>query len=527
MQEILINIEAGERRVAILRSKKLEWYFVERMAEQRIVGNVYKGKVSSVLNGMGAAFIECGLEKNGFLYVTDITTPAVDEDADFLDGSGNNAASKEPSGSRRYGKRSPALASGHKPTNKKSQDSSGPKISDILKKGQEITVQIVKEGIGTKGARITTHISLPGRYLVVMPMSKRVGVSRRIKSDEERTRLKGILRELKLPDNIGLVARTAAEGAHKRELLRDGRYLLDLYRKIEKIAKAKTAPALLFEELDLSSKTIRDFVTDETTKVIVDEKVEFKKLKSFAAKISPTLKNKIYFHKDHVPLFEKHNVEKEIDKLFERKVFLKCGGYITIEQTEGMIAIDVNSGRFTGKKNLEDTIFKVNQEAAEEVARQLRLRDIGGIVVIDFIDMESQKHRNDVFGKLRSGLRKDKARTHIVSLSELDIVEMTRQRVRRSLESVSYEECPYCRSKGMVKSEASMAIMAMRNLKTFLKTHRSRRQGVELIVHPNIAQRLVNEDAHSLDVLRKSFRRRITVVSDDNLHIEDVNLKSI
>jgi len=504
MQEILINIEAGERRVAILRSKKLEWYFVERIADQRIVGNVYKGKVSSVLNGMGAAFIECGLEKNGFLYVTDITTPAVDEDADFI-----------------------SPENGHKPYRKKSQGASGPKISDILKKNQDITVQIVKEGIGTKGARLTTHISLPGRYLVVMPMSKRIGVSRKIKSDEERVRLKGILRELKLPENVGLVARTAAEGANKRELLRDGRYLIDVYKKINKISKAKSSPALLFEELDLSSKTIRDFVTDDTTKVIVDEKVEFKKLKAFTGRMAPSLKNKIFFHKEHVPLFEKHKVEKEIDKLFERKVFLKCGGHITIEQTEGMIAIDVNSGRFTGKRNLEDTIFKVNVEAAEEIARQLRLRDIGGIVVIDFIDMESQGHRNEVFGKLRNTLRKDKARTNIVSLSELDLVEMTRQRVRRSLESVSYEECPYCKSKGMVKSESAMAIIALRKLKTFLKTHRSRRQNVELIVSPRIAQRLVHEDAHSLDVLRKLFRRRITVVSNDNLHVEDVEIESV
>jgi ribonuclease G len=496
MQDILINIEAGERRVAILRDKKLEWYFVERIAEKRIVGNVYKGIVTSVLNGMGAAFVDFGLGKNGFLYVDDIIPQEMDdEDAEPLP--------KEKHKKHRH---------------------HNTKISDIIKKGQEVLVQIEKESLGTKGARITTHISLPGRYLVLMPTSKRHGVSRKIKDDKERLRIKGILNEIKLPEEMGLVARTAAEGCDKRDFLRDVSYLLDTYNRISKAAKKEKAPALLFEEFDIGLKIIRDFLNQDTITVVADDKAEFKRLKAFTQRIVPKYRNKVHFHNDNIPLFEKHNIEKEIDKLFERKIFLKCGGYITIEQTEGMIAIDVNSGRFTGKKNLEDTIFKVNKEAAEEVARQLRLRDIGGIVIIDFIDMESSARRKETLSILQNALKKDKARTNIISFSELNIVEMTRQRVRKSLESVSYENCPYCQGKGMVKSDEAMVTSVLRKLRSFIKSNR-KKQVIEVCVHPRIAQRLVNQDAPAIDSLKRLFRRRVSVVSDDTLHIEEAKIK--
>ncbi len=499
MQEILINIEAGERRVAILRDKKLEWYFVERIAEKRIVGNVYKGSVSSVLNGMGAAFVDCGLEKNGFLYVDDITAPLIeDEDSGFF---------------------FPAHGSKHR--------NSKTKISEVIKKGQDVLVQITKEQLGTKGARLTTHISLPGRYLVLMPTSKRVGVSRRIKEDEERRRIKALLHEIKLPKDVGLIARTAAEGCNKRELVRDATYLLDVYKKISSASKRRKSPVLVFEEFDIALKIVRDFLSDDTTKVIVDEIQEFKRLKAFIGKIAPKYRNKMSFHKDHVQLFEKHNVEKEIDKLFERKIYLKCGGYITIEQTEGMIAIDVNSGRFTGKRNLEETIYKVNKEAAEEVARQLRLRDIGGIVIIDFIDMDVSSHKKEVYSILQNALRKDKAKTNLISFSELNIVEMTRQRVRKSLESGSYTNCAYCGGKGIVKSDSAIVISALRKIKSFLKVRRPRKMSIEIIVHPRIAQRLVTNDSAAVDKLKKVFKRRITVVSDDTLHTEEIKIKAV
>jgi ribonuclease G len=496
MQDILINIEAGERRVAILRDKKLEWYFVERITEKRIVGNVYKGVITSVLNGMGAAFVDCGLAKNGFLYVDDIIPQELSDDDIEL------PPDKRPKKHRR----------------------SNAKISDIVKKGQEVLVQIEKESLGTKGARITTHISLPGRYLVLMPTSKRNGVSRKIKDDKERLRIRGILNEIKLPEGMGLVARTAAEGCDKRDFLRDVSYLLDTYNRISKASKQEKAPVLLFEEFDIGLKIIRDFLNQDTVAVVVDDKAEFKRLKAFTQRIVPKYRNKVHFHNDNIPLFEKHNVEKEIDKLFERKIFLKCGGYITIEQTEGMIAIDVNSGRFTGKKNLEDTIFKVNKEAAEEVARQLRLRDIGGIVIIDFIDMESSARRKETLSMLQNALKKDKARTNIISFSELNIVEMTRQRVRKSLESVSYENCPYCQGKGMVKSDEAMVTSVLRKLRSFIKNNR-KKQVIEVYVHPRIAQRLVNQDAPAIENLKRLFRRRVSIVSDDTLHVEEAKIK--
>ncbi len=499
MQEILINIEAGERRVAILREKKLEWYFVERISKKRIVGNVYKGAISSVLNGMGAAFVDCGLEKNGFLYVDDITAPLIeDEDSGFF-----------------------FPANGHKHRTHKT------KISEIVKKGQDVLVQITKEPLGTKGARLTTHISLPGRYLVLMPTSKKIGVSRRIKDDDERKRIKALLQSIRLPKDTGVVARTAAQGCGKKEFTRDIKYLLDTYNKISAAAKKQKSPVLLFEEFDIALKVLRDFLSDDTTRVVVDEIHEFKRLKGFVSKITPSYRNKLRLHKEPVSLFEKYNVEKEIDKLFERKIYLKCGGFITIEQTEGMIAIDVNSGRFTGKKNLEDTIFKVNKEAAVEIARQLRLRDIGGIIIIDFIDMEISSHKKEIYSLLQNALEKDKARTNIISFSELNIVEMTRQRVRKSLQSVSYENCPYCDGRGMVKSDSAIAISALRKIKSVLKSGRSRRLRVEVVVHPRIAQRLVNDDSAAIEKLKRVFKRRISIVSDDTLHVEDVNIRTV
>jgi ribonuclease G len=494
MQDILINIEAGERRVAILRDKKLEWYFVERIKEKRIAGNVYKGIVTSVLNGMGAAFVDCGLEKNGFLYVDDIIPQEIDDE---------DAEPQERI---------------------KSHRKHNTKISDVVKKGQDVLVQVEKESLGTKGARLTTHLSLPGRYLVLMPTSKRNGVSRKIKDDKERARIRTIINNIKLPSNMGLVARTAAEGCDKRDFVRDANYLLDIYNKIHKASKKEKAPVLLFEEFDIGLKIIRDFLSDDTSTVMVDEKQEFRRLKAFTQRIIPKYRNRIAFHNGNIPLFEKYNVEKEIDKLFERKIFLKCGGYITIEQTEGMIAIDVNSGRFTGKRNLEDTIFKVNKEAAEEIARQLRLRDIGGIVIIDFIDMESHNRRKEILSLLTNALKKDKARTNIISFSELNIVEMTRQRVRKSLESVSYKNCPYCAGKGMVKSDEAMVTFVLRKLKSFIKTNR-KKQIVEVYVHPRIAQRLVNQDAPAIDNLKRILRRRVSVVADDALHVEEIRIK--
>ncbi|MFH1645650.1 MAG: Rne/Rng family ribonuclease [Candidatus Omnitrophota bacterium] len=498
MQEILINIEAGERRVAVLREGKLEWYFVERVSGKRIVGNIYKAKVSSVLNGMGAAFIDCGLGKNGFLYVSDLVSPVVGED--FEDGL------------------MPPVENVAIP------DKDKVKITDMLKKDQDIMVQIVKEGIGTKGPRLTSQISLAGRYLVLMPSLKRIGVSRKIRDNQERQRIKKILQSLKLPSSVGVVARTAASGYGKKEFQKDSKYLIETYKKINGSYQELQAPSLLFEELDLSLSTIRDFLNEETKTIVVDDKAEYNKIRQFVNNISSGFSTKIRFHTEELSLFEKFGLEKEIDKLFERKIYLKCGGYIIIEQTEGMITIDVNSGKFTGKKNLEETVFKVNCEAAQEIARQLRLRDAGGIVVIDFIDMHSQEHRRELFSTLENSLKKDKAKTNIISLSELDIVEMTRQRVRRSLESVSYRSCSHCEGRGIVKSSETMVITALRKLNSFLKTNRLKRAPIELIVHPDIAGRLVNQDAASLDILRKKFKKQITVVSDDSLHIEDVKI---
>jgi len=495
-KQILINVEAGERRVAIIANGKLDDYFVERLDQKVVVGNIYKGEVSSVVPGIGAGFINYGIEKNGFLYVSDATDAMLDyEDSEIL----YDAAAKKSKSSL--------------------------KIQDLIKKGQQVLVQVVKEELGTKGARLTTNISIPGRYLVFMPNSGKIGVSRRIRDDKERKRIKDILKSFKLPTGGGLIARTAASGSNKNDLARDVKYLTRQWAQI-KAASKKTAPILVWHELDLVSKVLRDVLTEEVDKIIIDEKTEFKRKTRVLTNFSPAFKSCIEFYKGNEPLFAKYGVEKEIDKIFHRKVFLKCGGYITIEQTEGMVAIDVNSGRFIRKKNPEDTIYRVNIEAAAEVAKQLRLRDVGGIIITDFIDMANAQHRKDLYNTLQKELKKDRAKTHIASYSELDIIEMTRQRTAKSIEGAAYQNCPYCHGRGLVKSAQTVSVLAIRKLKDFLQKTKAR-QSVEMVLHPEVAMKVREDATGALHKLQRTFRAKVAVLENNQLHLEDIEIKKV
>lgn len=496
-KEILINVEAGERRIAIIAENKLDDYFVERLEQKTIVGNIYKGGVSAVVPAIGAAFINYGAERNGFLYVSDAAEAMPDYDEGEVI---------------------------YETERKKSRASL--KIENLLKKNQQILVQVVKEEIGTKGARLTTNLSLPGRYLVFMPNSRNTGISRKIRDDKERKRIKDILKTFKLPPGAGLIARTAAEGSTKNDLGRDAKFLAKQWAQIKSASRKKDAPSLLWHELDMVSKVMRDMLTEEVNKIIIDDKTEFKKKRRVITNFSPIFKSRIELYKGEEPLFEMYGVEKEIDKIFQRKVFLKCGGYITIEQTEGMVAIDVNSGRFTKKKDPEETIYKVNAEAAVEVARQLRLRDVGGIIVTDFIDMANRKHRKNVFDALQYELKKDRAKTYIASVSDLDIVEMTRQRRYKSIESAAYRSCPYCNGRGRIKSAETVLILAIRKLKDFLKKAKGRRE-VEIILHPEVAAKLRKDESRHLGGFRRSFRTKITVLENSRFHLEDIEIKSV
>jgi ribonuclease G len=455
--------------------------------------------VESVLPGMGAAFVELGLEKNGFLYVSDVVNSGAGLEG-LVDGLDEDVVQTRP------------------------KDKGLPSISDVLKKGNEVFVQIVKEPIGTKGARLTAHLSLPGHFLVLTPFSPHIGISKRIEDPKERDRIREILEELKLPKDIGIVVRTASEGAEKSELAREARYLMRLWHGIQGRARKAKVPSVVYEEYELVLRAARDMMTNEVAHVEIDSKADYRKLSHFLNSFSKRLRSNARLYQGNVPIFEKYGIEEQIDKLYERIVQLKSGGYLVIEQTESLVAIDVNSGRFVGRKNLEDTAFRTNLEAANEIARQLRLRDLGGIVILDFIDMEVHEHRRRVVQALEAAIERDRAKTNILNISSIGLVEMTRQRMRRSIESTSYEKCPYCSGRGMIKSSSTVSIEAARKLERFLSKTRTRE--VLVTLHPEVASYISDPKRRIVNALERRFRVRIRVIEDKNLHAEDMKIDS-
>ena len=500
-KQILINVEPQEKRVAILEQDRLEEFYVERTDQQRLVGNIYKGRVNTILPGMGAAFIGLGLKKDGFLHVSDVIERPPDLE---------ELLSESP----------------EEKTVKKGRKEAMPDITNLLKKGQESMVQVVKEPIGTKGVRLTTHISLPGRFLVLMPYeSRHIGISRRITKPSERIRIKRELNSLTLPKDIGLIVRTAADGCKRRSLANEVKHLIKLWNKIKNDADSAQAPRLIHQEYDLVLRVVRDLFTHEVNRLMVDDKDEYKKIAHFVNSLMPYLRLRVKYYRGEKPLFERFGVEKEIAKIYENRIYLKNRGYIIIEQTEGLVAIDVNSGGFVGRKSFEETALLTNLEAAREVARQIRLRDMGGIIVIDFIDMESREHRSEVFETLKSGLKRDKARTKVLNISVLGLVEMTRQRMRRSVESLSYRVCPYCNGRGSVKSVITVSIEARRKVTHALKKWRSRE--LVLYVHPEVCRYLMTQDRGSISFLENRYRRKIIIRENPAFHIEQLKIDTL
>ncbi len=485
-KEILINFEQQEKRVAILEDNKLENYFVERAKDRTTVGNIYKGRVETIVPSVGAAFVNIGLEKNGFLYLNDTASLVLEEEVEVSNGTAGKKF--EP---------------------------------PVLKASQELIVQVTKEPFGTKGPRLTTHISLPGRYLVLMPFERHFGISKRIDDEAERSRLRSILGEMKVPAPMGLIIRTVAWGAQSKELHRDLALLLRLWDRIEKASKNKNAPFLIYEEYDLVLRMIRDFFNEEIGAIWIDNKEEFKRVYRFVKSYMSRLINKVLYYRERVPLFEKKAIEDEIERLYSNKVFLKSGAYIVIEPTEGLTVIDVNSGKFR-KKNIsqEEMAFSVNCESAREVARQLRLRDVGGIIVIDFIDMMEERHRREMINVFKSALASDRAKTDVIGLSKLGLVQMTRERTHRTLESISYQDCPYCRGKGKIKSVFSIAMYALRELKNYLANNKVRK--VTLEAHPDVAANLNGENFHTLRNISRRFGARVDVKANGTYHIEKI-----
>ncbi|PHJ37248.1 ribonuclease G, partial [Desulforamulus profundi] len=408
LKEIVINVQEEETRVAVLEDRVLMEVYIERSQNQRLVGNIFKGKVENVLPGMQAAFVDIGLEKNAFLYVED-AQPA----------------------------RNPEAAN---------QPGLNVNIGDILKQGQEIIVQIVKEPIGTKGPRVTTHITLPGRYLVLMPTVDYIGISRRIESEKERERLKELAARVK-PEGMGVIVRTVAEGVDEEEFRQDILLLSKLWRKIQSRSANSSAPNLLHRDLELVQRMLRDIFSEDVDRLTLDSRSEYEKTLEILDMIDPKLKLKVFLD-ERENIFEDYGISTELEKALKRKVWLKCGAYLVIDQAEALTAVDVNTGKFVGSTTLEDTVLRTNLDAAVEIARQLRLRNIGGIIIVDFIDMAEEEHRNQVLATLEEEIKKDKTKTNILGITQLGLVEMTRKKVRPSLAEVVQKPVPIVKAGG-------------------------------------------------------------------------------
>ena len=502
-REIIINASPRETRIALLEDKHLVEVMVERPEAVRRVGDIYKGRVNAVLPGMQAAFVDLGLEKSAFLHASDLAPDEAELDDIFDDE--ENGDERKGGGGGRGGRR----------------DEPAPRIEEALKKGQEILVQITKEPIGTKGPRVTTQVSLPGRYLVYMPGHENIGVSRKIEDRGERARLKALIREIR-PKDAGIIVRTVGAEQGKGEFQSDIKHLEQLWSKIEKQAQRAKAPAVLHQEMEFTTGLIRDIFTEDVDQLVIDSAEEHKNILKYMATYAPALRSRVKLHKGDTPIFDHFEIEPEIEKAMDRKVWLKKGGYITIDQTEALVAIDVNTGRFTGKKNQEETIHKTNMEAAVEIARQLRLRDLGGIIVLDFIDMEDEGNRKQVVDTLRQHLKRDRSRTKAFAVSELGLVEMTRQRQRPALANYFNADCPDCEGTGKVLSLPSAMLKIERMLRRV--GQRAKEKQLILRVHPDVAVYLVEQDADRLGRLEKQYRYRVEIRDDPSLRRNEIRL---
>ncbi|MEH6345506.1 MAG: ribonuclease G [Bermanella sp.] len=470
--EILLNVTPTETRMGLVENGVLQEIYIERSNRRGIVGNIYKGKVVRVLPGMQAAFVEVGLERAAFIHAADIQGPVKNSEA----------ARKQPDA-----------------------------ISSLLHEGQSLVVQVTKDPIGSKGARLTTHISIPSRYLVFMPDTQHVGISQRIESESERDRLRNLVQDCMqaegLTDECGFILRTAAEGAGEDEILSDTRYLQRVWNKVQERIKTVQAPGKIYEELPLHLRTFRDFIRPEVDKVLIDSKENYQNSQDFAKLFVPEVTGKLEYYPGERPIFDLYSVEDEIQKALGKKVQLKSGGYLIVDQTEAMTTVDVNTGGFVGHRNLEETIFKTNLEAATVIGRQLRLRNLGGIIIIDFIDMEDQEHQRQVLRMLEKVLEKDHAKTKISQVSELGLVEMTRKRTRESLGQMLCEPCPHCHGCGTVKTPETVCYEIFRELLREARTYDV--NAYLILATQGVIDLLLDEESQSLADLENFIGKTI------------------
>jgi ribonuclease G len=498
--ELIINVTLSETRVARLENGVVTDLHIERMREGGIVGNIYKGRVARVMPGMQAAFIDIGLDRTAFLHAEDV----VSDLSKFEEGGDSEYSYFDDNGEGRP---------------KKSREERY--IENVLKDGSELLVQVEKEPIGSKGARVTSHISLPGRYLVFMPTVDHIGISRRIGDSEERKRLRSIINKLRKGKG-GFIVRTVSSGVTEKELTDDIEYLTKLWREIEpKVMKAK-APSLVHAELDVISRVVRDLFTPDVERVVVDSKDAYDHIRAFVSKFMPKGQNAVELYEGTEPVFDAFGIEIEITRALGQKVWLKSGGYIIIEQTEALTAIDVNTGRFVGRRNVADTIFKTNLEAVKEIVYQIRLRSIGGIIILDFIDMERAEHRSKVYNALKEALKEDKARTTITKISEIGLVEMTRKRTREDLRRQLTNTCPYCEGKGYLKSPTTVCYEIFRDLCREAPGIKAKQ--LEVYCNPAVASMLYDEERAQLEHLEERFGKRIHIKGIAEYHLEQFDV---
>ncbi|HEY6204842.1 MAG TPA: Rne/Rng family ribonuclease [Chthoniobacterales bacterium] len=490
--KLIVSVEKLERRVALLENGQLEEYSVERSGSRNIVGSVYKGKVKNIEMGLKAMFVDIGLDKNAFLHFWDAIPAALDSGIEEID----------------------------RPSKKQRKRITAKDIPNIYPVGSDVIVQVTKGPIGTKGPRVTTNLSFAGRYLVLMPFSDRSGISRKIEDPKERDRLRKILRQLDIPDGIGVIIRTVGEGQRARYFVRDLRFLLDQWAKVEEQIRENPAPSLVFEEPDLVERTVRDFLTEEIDEVICDDRAGTDRMMDMVGQISRRARNRIRFYEGTTPIFDTYGVQKQVDDAFHRQVWLKCGGYIVIDETEALVAIDVNTGRNKGGRDVDKTILQTNLEAAAEIARQLRLRNIGGLIIGDFIDMKSRKDQQMVYNLMKERLKRDKAKTYVLPISSLGLMEMTRQRAQESLSDTIYENCPYCGGHGVVKTSMTTSVELHRTLNTVMRKYQDSIHDIRIILNPDVLKRLREEDEDSLVELERRYAGRLMFRGDPTYHHE-------
>ena len=474
--ELLINVTPTETRVALIENGTVNELFVERAAKRGLVGNIYKAKVVRVLPGMQAAFVDIGLSRTAFLHINDMVWPR------------------------------------NQPT---------PNVFELLQPGQILTVQVMKDMLGTKGARLSTDLSIPSRHLVMMPYGHHTGVSQRIESEEERDRLRSIIERIqaehKLPGSV--IVRTAAEGIAEEAIAQDMAYLAKLWEFIQRKQKSIVVPSLVFEELPLPQRIIRDLANEDTVKIQVDSREVFQKLQEFVDEFVPTMHDRLKHYPGECPIFDLYNVENDIQKALQTRVALKSGGYLMIDQTEAMTTIDVNTGSYVGGRSLEDTVFKTNMEATQVIVRQLRLRNLGGIIIIDFIDMQEAQHRDEVLKQFEEVLEKDHAKTKITQVSELGLVEMTRKRTRESLEHLLCESCPTCQGRGYVKTAETICYEIFREILRYSRDFKSQ-IGFTVVAHPQVVDRLLTVEATAVSDL-EHFVKRVIKFQVENLYTQE------